>query len=453
MRRTKFFTPILLLLACAAATAQAADPSSTPIGPAGDVSKLVIHGLDDTLAAQLRTALAERLSLIRIEEPSTPENIFLQTIGDAAKQALLADGFPRAAVAPSRDKDLAVLDITPGPRYREGDVIIDAPPGVDASALRNAFTAPIAPSNIHIQQTGDSIVLTLNGFSDLLKETATADWIPGKPVAYDEQSLDDIADTFRSAMRDQGYTDWDAATNYAPDDVRHVTSLKIAIKSVGPKPRLAVLTIHGNTTNSDAVIREFLHITADTTVDLPTVRQWFEALVASGRFTSQKLTLQTPAASAQVALDLTELPGVPPLNQPLSPVDQALLASMIGPASWPRAARNSSSAAISSQAPSRVSSMPSAESPPISSCPPSPSPKTSPCTFPFLPTRVRAAWPSTTSSTSSVPKTSSTAASISHSSCSRIISKSAAASTPFGPASLVPSWSSTPSCSLPDSSS
>lgn len=334
MKRNRPWTWLIAMAVVGAAMGQSpAPPASAPaapappelLGAAGNLRRLQITGVPPAVADDLRHALIRYYPLLHEAAPSTPIKVFLPHLAGAARQALLAGGYPDATADATNTDGPLKLVVHAGEKYKAGAVRVDAPAGVDIQRIAELLTKGHPADMLHtVKMNTDTVTISLAPQPDA--SDVEAFWNTGGDGPFYDLFAQRVQDAVQTGLWEQGFSRGKIGVSWDRDTKAKTAALHVAITDVGPRMVLTQVDVSRTGANSPELVRQFLGITVGQPVDLRTVRGYFDKLYESGRFARQTmlLTALSPGKAA-LQMDLEEIPDVPRLDQPLSETEQALL--------------------------------------------------------------------------------------------------------------------------------
>jgi hypothetical protein len=292
------------------------------VGVAGDVTAAEVQGCRQVPAEELRHALLVDTPVELACAPSSPLDIFIETVQRTSQEDYLGDGFADSQVKAGLDPSgqHLLIHVFEGPQYTAGNVEIVGASLVDTKALVSALTQPgmQAPADTVIGESAGTMLIPTWKESEL----AQIPWEIGKPAHLSTQDLDACRDQTLKALLNQGFF-W-ADINVQPELRGDRTAvLVVHIVKEGPKAGLSAIRISGLAINTQQDVLAYAGLTLGMPIDLQFLRSVREKFWNSGRFFRHDIRANWSRANpGKIALELDfwEHPNLPPLNTPI-PVD------------------------------------------------------------------------------------------------------------------------------------
>ena len=327
------------------------------VGEAGDPDRLSFEGLLTFTSEQIRRALAIKPSYLLVAHPQAPLRAFLTELKNMVQAGYQAAGFPDARAEVSYDpKTIKVLvKVIEGPRFKAGKIEVVGAKASSPAALIRWFTtaAEHSPSEQKVEAVTSSKPLKEQEPGDTWSITASASIttakrpglnMPGKAVRSDEPMwvtghcadfnatwATEAADQVEACLADQGFFFPKAKVELHRDAAAGIATLLITLQSEGPPGVIGAIHVTGTQQHTADEILRFLQLREGLPISAERLAAAQQSLLDCGRFWDAEVTPERtgidPVSSPRVGLhiDVKEQPGVPPLTEPLSPVQQALV--------------------------------------------------------------------------------------------------------------------------------
>ncbi|MFO0903982.1 MAG: hypothetical protein U0939_13340 [Pirellulales bacterium] len=335
------------------------------VGELGSPRRWAVECASPSLGEALVQALVEDGDLLWRGHPRAPRDAFVIALRERAEAALQHAGYadarvevrleangesPAGSAGPgtqltsktpvipadkSRPAGRLTLRVREGQRFIAGDVKIS---GVDAPLerrLRERLTSPLPPSGA-IAETK-----TVGGAKEGKKtiEWRTADgqaaelspplWKAGEGAPFDRATREQTRRVAAQVLAEEGC---DAARFMV--NVRRGTGnqahLELRVVEIGPVSVIREVTLVDPKTaprHNAELLKSYLKIKTGERVTELDVARWRRQLIESGRFRKSDVELKwrVGGGSVEARFALEELPGTPPLGQPLTREQQAVL--------------------------------------------------------------------------------------------------------------------------------
>lgn len=358
---------------CPAQDKPAADPPGPPsVGNLGYFSKLVFEGNTIIPSAALRRGLTLDLEAVYASHPAAALADFLPTLGTRLTRGYLASGFPEAkveaALVPGPEGDGICVWISEGPRYLMGKITLEGAKTISADKLREMLlpreNVPKGPSLIaqvreimdahkdrlpapdskaaeemletlkqqdptaktkpaDADKTPAKDGDTLGALLESLNPSASSDpaWTPGKPVHFEQDATDPLADRVRRHLAELGHPLVRLHTAYQLN-ADGTADLIIRIEDEGPLPVIGRILVVGAKEHRPEEIIEAAGLAGGRPLTPEVLDQALLALWDSGRFFPFAITPVLRGADARevdLIVQTREIPGVPRLDAKLTP--------------------------------------------------------------------------------------------------------------------------------------
>jgi hypothetical protein len=353
-----------ILLGCAMAAA--ATPTRTAIAATvdalGDRDEIVIRGLETLAPEQLLEPLAGDADVIWLSRPHADRDAFITTVVAKCTAALERAGFAESRVAatvePVHGVERLVLDVAEGPRYLAGRVVVEGLPDDLAERLAEWLVKPRPPvgASPAPEQSIDAPMVRWLSAEGFPVEPEPPAWPQTGPAACDAVTLHDAQVAVTRFLREEGYigiapvparrgharSTAESRRSRAPavaDDAGDpfVVSLRpdggemnlaVTVRRLPPLARLRGIDIPAACRTTEAAVARYLEIGQGGPVTERNRIAWREKLRASARFLRHEIEWQVDSENPSAviaAFNLEEYPAVPPLGEPLSREEAAVL--------------------------------------------------------------------------------------------------------------------------------
>lgn len=306
--------PILVLLTAIAA---AAVPET--VGEFGDLDVVQFVGNDSFSSKQIRTALGLNLDVLLAGHPAAPFGELIQALDQKVTDGYLHQGFAEVDVTVRFDeqRSVVVVGIIEGKRYLAGKVEVTGTSTIPIDRLTARVTTP----------QPDTSVPSVPDAAGILPRTQKPIWSVGKPASFASGHWQSQREAFQKALQSLGY--FDATFNVAArPDADGSATLVISIRDEGPRATLGEFEIVGNQKNTVEDVIRFLDVPLGTILDADLKARLEHKLSESARFVRHDLEIITPPfgnASAILRVKLLEYADAPPLFEPLTPSETAMV--------------------------------------------------------------------------------------------------------------------------------
>lgn len=321
MRRHAIFLAILGLAALSSPAR-----SAPKAGDLAAADRLDMAGCHFASPERLRTALDHDLEFLLACDPAASLDDFLAVVARR-----LTAGYHRAGFALARVEARANLQtrrvlvtIDEGPRLRAGEVRLKGAGPLSAADLAAWLAAP--PSAPTEEQRTHWQVEKGVDAGDSLQEKPI--WVPGEPARISAWSRRQLLRQIHLAFAERGFFFPKLSVEFAPQPARGLAELIIEVRDPGPPGFLGTINVVGLQRNSPEQMLRHFQVAAGQHLDRALLARLQAQLYESARFAfvdAQPLAPETPGGPIRLSLRLIEMPDAPPLGQPFSAEEQALL--------------------------------------------------------------------------------------------------------------------------------
>lgn len=331
-----------------AAGATAAEPAAERVGDLGAADRLIVRGLETTLAASLRQGLLDDGDLYWLGIPTADRRASLTALRTRIPLALEAAGFrePRVTVdvGPGpRGQESVLVDVVAGPRLMAGPIRVTGIPDDMAARLVRYLQEPqppggAVPETIRLPD-GTEKVLWFDAEGNGAK-LGTPAWTPGKPAPFGERCASGHLMSVAGFFRGEGYLaidgwkhPWEAG--YLDAIREHVdvevqsegerAVLAIDVRRLPKRTTLAGIEVNDGLRTTPADLLAYLGLTLGQPVTGADRQAWLGRLRLSGRFIKQACRFEPRAGGCVARFELVEYKRAEPLDRAATPEQQALL--------------------------------------------------------------------------------------------------------------------------------
>lgn len=331
-----------------------ADTVNQRVGSLGSVESFVFEGNASFTEDQLSHALRKDIGFVLASHPAEPFQPLPDIIANALKRGYLDAGFPDIEIQVSPDSLIAGkrlrIEITEGPRYRMGEILVEGAKEVDPGILRRKLTVPskgqydnslaglvrkvmanhanLLPA---IEQAaagadpGQPGAQQLDFLKSPIASSDEADWTTGKPVSFSAALENPMLGTVRQRLAEMGYPLAELETSHdLLNDGR--ANLRVSIKREGPHAMIGHIKVIGNIINPERDIMEAAGLKSGAAFNPQSLDEAVIQLWNSGRFFPFDITSVpsgSNAASMDILVRVVELKGTPALVEASKPATDA----------------------------------------------------------------------------------------------------------------------------------
>jgi ankyrin repeat protein len=327
----------------------------TKVGELGDLDRIVLEGLQSFTGQQIRHALAVKPSYLLAAHHQSNLSPFLEELQKMILAGYQSEGFPEAQVDVRFDLRIlrAWVTVTEGPRFRAGRIRVAGAKASSSAKLIRWFTTRAdfgvleekAIANIKDEtkrsseqswKTSASVGLNNRqgtGLNTPGKATRPDDpiWVKNDPANFSSTWAADAVAQVEACLAEQGFF-FPRAKVELQRNTAGTADLLLTIVSEGPPGVIGELTVTGQQLNQAEDILRFLHLRKGSRITAASLAEARRRLNDCGRFRDFSVRPEYPGGEEKVTsrhvnldIEVTELEGVPRLNKPLSPTQQALV--------------------------------------------------------------------------------------------------------------------------------
>jgi tetratricopeptide (TPR) repeat protein len=277
------------------------------VGEAGRLGIIQFEGNEAFDREQLLSALRFDFEVQAAAHPLAPLTAYIAMLEKKILAGYHREGFPEATVHSvlATNASSIRIRVVEGPRFSCGQLRVKGS-GTNAAALRTLQTALVNPG---------------------MEELDSIFWERDSAAPFDPQALDVLRGRFKAALKDAGYFEPRFKLNLVPLTNPRLADLELDLQSPGNAAVLKKVEINDLFRNTRQQVLDFLKLKPGMPIQPNIADQVFGKLQRSGRFFQHTVQL-SPLAEAghfKLALKLDEFELAPPLDQPLSSAEEALL--------------------------------------------------------------------------------------------------------------------------------
>lgn len=325
MRAKHIFLPISLSLMLALLPAGAAEfPDDAKVGEAGDPDNLLFEGLQSIADMQIRRALAIKASYLLAAHPQANRQTFLATLREKVLAGFQSSGFPDARVDVHFDASLqkARVSVSEGPHFKADQIRVIGAKGISIPDLVRWFTTEADEAD------------SASGFKVPGKASRPEDpmWKTGSNVDFTSAWATQAVAQVEACLAMRGYFFPRAKVELQRKPASSAADCVISILDAGPPGVINEIKVTGPRLHSAADIVHFLQLRKGQRLTMERLAEAHQELSNCGRFWYFTIMPAFAGEGEKVSsrmvdllIDLEELEGVPHLNKPLTPKQQALV--------------------------------------------------------------------------------------------------------------------------------
>ncbi len=326
------------------------------VGEAGDPDRILFEGLRTFTADQVRHALATKPSYLLAAHPQADMHAFLDELKAMVESGCQAGGFPDAKAEIIYDEQAfrVRVKVTEGPRFLARKVQVAGSKLVIGDELVRWFTttagtsktvetlksslasAPAKDADSGITWNAQASV-NLNNRPGGLNTPGKAErpdepmWVSGDPANFSAAWATQAVAQVEACLAEQGFFFPKARVELQRDVPTASADLLITILEEGPPGVIGEVTVAGMKRHKPGDILRFLELREGMKITAERLAMARQKLRDCGRFWDFEITpeyvgLDTVSSRhVYLHIEVKEQDGVPRLDEPLSPVQQALL--------------------------------------------------------------------------------------------------------------------------------
>lgn len=308
------------------------DAAESKVTTLSDPDQWRFTGCQTFRADELRDVLGTDLEIIAATR--VPAADVLQ--GAIARRLMLGYqqcGFPQAKVTVDVDETVGELAIAidEGRQVLQGQVEVRGAAAIDIQRLVTEVQSPQPPdgaipiANRH--PVGDELPLDwVTPKGDIVRSLGAAVWVPGQPASFAPKAWKGAEPKVRQILSRMGFAQSKLALSIEMAD-DSTARLVIDIQQEGPRTVLGEIEVVGNERNSAESVIRYLGLKSGMSFDITQQGIVQRRLRQSARFLKHTVELM-PAwfdGTSHLKLTVVEAPGIPTLDEPLTPVQQIVV--------------------------------------------------------------------------------------------------------------------------------
>ena len=311
--------------------AAALQTSATPakVGEAGDPDQLVFEGLKTFTSDQIRHALVIKPRYLLVAHPQADLRVFLEELISMVRSGYQAAGFPeaRAEVNYDTNKSSIHVKVTEGPRFKSGELHVVGVTASSQEALVRWFTTA-APRLKPEAETSARPGMNTPGKAERPEDPM---WEQGEPADFSEKWLTRAEAQVEACLAEQGFFFPQAKVELQQNPAAGAANLLITLQSEGPPGVVGKINVTGGQLHAPGDIISYLQLREGMKITGEMLAAAERKLRDSGRFWDYDITPEYEGTNAvsshrvNLHIAVKEQEGVPRLDKPLAPVQQALV--------------------------------------------------------------------------------------------------------------------------------
>jgi hypothetical protein len=319
---------LLTLVFVARVPAQADAPDTVRLLAGHD--RLVFHGCNKVSEHDVRAAMASDWPVQLAAAPSLPLKSYLDMLQERLLAGYMASGFPQAKVSATMEGGAAghiVVDVNEGPRYVAGTVRVTGDiANVPVDRLVTLLTQgqPAGQFSASLDEKGVYHITTA-----LSENPKRPTWTGGLPAPFEATIQDRLLSDVEDTLAQLGFFAGQCTVEVKPEASGNKADLCINLRSVSPRATIEQIDVVGCRTSKSDEVLKLIGLAPGQQAGIADLLEAQRRLWESGRFYKHVITSRFTDGRSRsrlaVRIDVSELPGLPPVSQPLSDTDQALL--------------------------------------------------------------------------------------------------------------------------------
>jgi ankyrin repeat protein len=301
----------------------------TKVGEAGDPDRLVFEGLQTFTSDQIHHALAVKPRYLLVAHPQADLRVFLKELKSMVQAGYQAAGFPDARADVNYDTNTfrVRVKVTEGSRFKSGELRVVGVKASSREALVRWFTTA-APRSVPEDETRARPGMNTPGKAERPEDPM---WVAGEPADFSEVWLTKAVGQVEACLAEQGFFFPQAKVELQRDLAAGAASLLITLQSEGPSGVVGKINVSGTQLHAPGDIIGFLQLREGMKITGEILAAAESKLRDCGRFWDFEITPEyegtNAVSSRRVNLHITvkEQEGVPRLDKPLTPAQQALV--------------------------------------------------------------------------------------------------------------------------------
>ncbi|MFO1513807.1 MAG: ankyrin repeat domain-containing protein [Verrucomicrobiota bacterium] len=328
------------------------------VGDVGDLDRILFEDVAAFTHEQLRRGLAIKPGYLLAAHPQANLRPFLDELQRLVQTGYQAAGFPEAQVAVTYDATLrrVRVKVTEGPRFKAGKIRIVGNRSSSSRDLVQWLTTAAEISkqvktletNLKSMGSKDSSPdatwkveattglaekgrsgLNTPGKAERLEE---ATWVADDPVNFSEAWTTQTVAQVEACLAEQGFFFPEVKVELQRHLATRTADLLISIQREGPPGVIGEIKVIGEQRHTPEDLIRFLQLRPGMKITAKRLAEARRKLRDSGRFLNFEIVPEYAGGEDKLArhlvnlrLEVEELAGVPRLNEPLNPTQQALL--------------------------------------------------------------------------------------------------------------------------------
>ena len=294
---------VMVAIVCAACSgALAAEKNSSRA-----IDRLVFEGVRSFEADDIRQALTCDVHVVRAERFPADRAALLGAIERTVELGYRHSGFRAAKITASYDEgsDRITVRVDEGPRHRSGNVRV-----VGKDVL------PQAIKDLLTTDAGDN----------------EAVWCQGEPVPFDDLTSKEIRERIAESLARQGRFSPKFEMFIDAPPAQEQASLVVKIDDPGPRAEIGQIHVVGAKRDDQAAVVRHLGLASGQLLDSGLADAIAKRLLETGRYLTSEVEIIRSTTqptdgreSFDLAIRVREYDAAPPLSQPLSAEEQAIL--------------------------------------------------------------------------------------------------------------------------------
>ena len=306
---------------------------TTVVGPWSDPNRLEISGAIQIKPTSIVAALNSDVELQLAASPQAAYLDYFIALRRRISVIYQSRGFAdvRVDCGPDSFKSKVVVRIVEGPCYVHGAIRVEGAKRIPFAEVVKQLREPSPPANASIEsfdQVEGKRVPRWIGKDGSAVSLDDPVWAKGEATSFTAAGKTECIRKLTRYLADLGFPAAKFDVEIAADSATHTAALIVRLTDEGPEPVVKRIRVIGSKRNSDQAIIDYLGIRLGTHWSGAKAADWRYRLWRSGRFVRANIAA-TPcddgADGLTLRIDVVELAVAPPIDEPLSAEETAML--------------------------------------------------------------------------------------------------------------------------------
>ena len=306
---------------------------TTVVGRWSDPNRLEISGAIQIKPTSIVAALNSDVELQLAASPQAAYLDYFIALRRRISVIYQSRGFAdvRVDCGPDSFKSKLVVRIVEGPCYVHGAIRVEGAKRIPFAEVVKQLREPSPPANASIEsfdQVEGKRVPRWIGKDGSAVSLDDPVWAKGEATSFTAAGKTECIRKLTRYLADLGFPAAKFDVEIAADSATHTAALIVRLTDEGPEPVVKRIRVIGSKRNSDQAIIDYLGIRLGTHWSGAKAADWRYRLWRSGRFVRANIAA-TPcddgADGLTLRIDVVELAVAPPIDEPLSAEETAML--------------------------------------------------------------------------------------------------------------------------------